>query len=317
MKIAFLDESTISLDGDMDYRSIEKLGDFATFPNLRRSELAARAGDADVIVVNKYQIGAAEMDELRQLKHVAVIATGTNNVDLAAARERGIRVTNVAGYGRYAVPQQAFALILSLAGHVFRYAQDVRNGDWARAETFTLLRYPSFELAGKTVGIIGFGAIGRGTAEIARGFGMNVLAYDMFDFEFPPYMNTPLRELLAQSDVVSIHCPLTPETKNLIGREEFTLMKRSALIVNTARGGILDEEALVWALETGQIAGGGLDVLSEEPPRTNTIWKRTDLNLIVTPHAAWSAREARQRLVDGVARNIEAHIAGIDRNVVA
>lgn len=316
MKIAFLDTSTIDLDGDMDFSGFATIGDYSAWPLTAPEEIVDRGAPMDVLVVNKVVLGRGEIERLPALKHIAVIATGVNNVDLDAARERGIRVTNVSGYGRFIVPQHAFAMILVLAGRVMDYARDVSAGDWGRSSSFTLLRYPTFELAGKTLGIIGFGAIGRGAAEIAQGFRMRVLAHDAFPFEYPPYANQPLETVLRESDIVTIHAPLTDDTRNLIGSREIGLMKRGSLLVNTGRGGIVDETALLKALESGQLAGAGIDVLSEEPPRDNPLIGRDDLNLIITPHSAWSAREARQRLIDGVVENIAAWQKGQNRNVV-
>ncbi|MDA3948201.1 MAG: D-2-hydroxyacid dehydrogenase [Spirochaeta sp.] len=317
MKLVFLDADTIDLDGDMDFSGLPTLGSYTSWPMTSPEELPDHAGDAEAVIVNKVRLGRADMEALPKLKHIAVIATGVDNVDLTAARERGIRVTNVGGYGKYTVPQHAFTLILALADRLIDYAGDVARGDWQQATSFTLLRYPTFELAGKTLGIIGFGAIGRGAAEIATGFRMRVLAHDLFPFEYPPYTNQSLETVLKHADVVTIHAPLTEETRNLIGPDELATMKPGALLVNTGRGGIVDEAALLHSLESGHLGGAALDVLAQEPPQTNPLIGRTDLNLIITPHSAWSAQEARQRLIDGVVANVRAWQQGRDRNVVA
>lgn len=316
MKITFLDESTLSLNGDVDFSQFSSLGEYVAWPLTTPPEVVSHADDSDVLIVNKVRLGKAEIDALPNLKHIAVIATGVDNVDLEAAGARGIRVTNVGGYGRYTVCQHAFALILALTDRVVDYHRDVSKGDWDKSTSFTLLRYPTFELAGKTLGVIGFGAIGRGAARIGEGFGMKVRAYDAFDFEHPPYENEPLDTVLSASDVVTIHAPLTEATRNLIGERELALMRKGSLIVNTGRGGIINEAALLQALESGHIGGAGLDVLETEPPKGNPLVGRTDLNLVITPHSAWSAVEARQRLIDGVAANIQAWQNGADRNVV-
>ncbi len=316
MNIVFLDQGTISLNGDMDFSAVEALGSYTAYGASTAEEALQRCKGADVVITNKVPITRELLEHCPSLRYVAVIATGYNNVDLGAARERGLDVSNVFGYGRYAVPQHAFALLLNLAGQVWRYATDVENGDWATAGSFTLLRYPTWELAGKTLGIVGFGAIGRGSARIAEGFGMKVLAYDAFPFEYPPYDNTDLTEVLERSDAITIHVPLTEETRNLFDSRAFGRMKSHALLVNTARGGIVNEADLLVALRDGQIGGAGLDVLETEPPTDNPLLAAGLPNLIVTPHAAWSAREARQRLIDETARNIAAFAAGKRRNVV-
>lgn len=310
MKIVFLDEATITLENDMNFDSIKSCGELVLHALTSPSEVVERLKGASVAIVNKVQITNEMLEQLPHLKLIAVIATGYNNVDTAAAKTRGIPVTNVFGYGSNTVPQHAFGLILNLASRVCDYARDVQAGDWEAQDSFTLLRYPTFELAGKTLGIIGFGAIGRGTAKIAEGFGMSVLAYDAFPFEHSQYKNTELDHLLKESDIVTIHCPLTDETRDLIGEREFRLMKKTAFIINTARGGIINEPALLRALEQNEIAGAGLDTVAVEPPRKNPLIYREDLNLIVTPHSAWSAKEARQRLIDEVAENIAAFQRG-------
>lgn len=316
MKIQFLDQSTIDLGGDVSFDGLNRLGEYTGFDLTAAEEVAARAAEAEILIVNKVYLGGATLRTLPNLKHIAVIATGYNNVDLQTAGELGITVSNVRGYGRYTVPQHTFALILSLASRVIDYSRDVQQGDWEAQESFTLLRYPTFELAGKTIGIIGFGAIGRGTAGIAEGFGMRVLVNDAGAIDDTRYRNAPLEELLRESDILTVHAPLTEETRDLIGEGELRSMKRSALLINTARGGIVNESALLTALETGEIAGAGVDTLTGEPPRNNPLLYRGDLNLIITPHAAWSAREARQRLIDEVAENIAAFQNGTPRNLV-
>lgn len=321
LKMAFLDRATLDM-GDVDFATLEALGDLRsadyTDPT-DREQLVTHVGDAEAIVVNKVTIDRGAFDAIPGVAHVAVIATGVNNVDLDTARDRAIAVSNVAGYARYAVPQHAFALILALASRTHHYARDVEAGDWAAASGFTLLRYPTFELAGKTLGVVGWGATARTVAQIGAGFGMRVMVWNRRPVEAPPHRVVALNTLLAESDVVTIHVPLAPETAGLIGADELARMKRSALVVNTARGGIVDEAALIAALESGEIAGAGLDVLTEEPPRSSPVPVRAargDLNLIVTPHAAWSAVEARQRLVNEVAANLAAWRRGEQRNRV-
>ncbi|MCG8479456.1 MAG: hypothetical protein MI724_10200, partial [Spirochaetales bacterium] len=201
MKIVFLDEATINLDDDMSYSSLEALGDFRRYDLTAPDQIEERARDAEVVVVNKVPLDGATLAKLPNLQYVAVIATGYNNIDTAAARSRNVPVSNVSGYGRYTVPQHTFALILNLAGKVREYARDVDKGDWAAQDSFTLLRYHTFELHGKTLGIVGFGAIGRGTAAIAEGFGMKVLIHDTFDFEHQHYTNSPLQRLIEEADI--------------------------------------------------------------------------------------------------------------------
>ncbi len=315
MKILFLDESTITL-GDIDFSSLKSLGVYESYENSTEDEAIERAADADCIITNKVPIGIDAVRSLKKLKLVAVIATGYNVVDLKAARDHGLAVCNVPGYAADTVPQHTFALILNLATGAYRYHADVMNGEWARADSFTLLRYHTFELARKTIGIIGFGTIGRGVARIAEAFGMRVLAYDALEIMHEKYGNTPLDILLRESDVVTVHSPLTEETRNLINAKAIAMMKKSAILINTARGGIVNEVALADALNSERIAGAGVDVLTVEPPRDGNPLLNAK-NIIITPHSAWSTREARQRLVDETAENIRAFFEGHARNVVS
>jgi len=314
MKIVFLDESTVTLN-DIDFSCFKSLGDYRAYPNSEGKEVLQRAANADVVIVNKVPMRREIMSQLPQLKLIAVIATGFNNVDTEAARERQITVCNVAGYAANSVPQHVFALILNLATRTHMYDADVKMGKWQSSESFTLLTYPTFELAGKTIGIIGFGAIGRGVARIARGFGMKVVVYDVADAAEGEYRRTDLDTVLGESDVVTLHCPLTERTRGLVDAAAIAKMKHGALLINTARGGIVDEQALADALNSGHIAGAGIDVLVEEPPRSGNVLIDAK-NVLITPHSAWSAVEARQRLVDETAENIKAFAEGRARNVV-
>ena len=315
MNIVFADESTVTL-GDTDFTPLRSLGQYSGYANSTESEIIERASEADVVIANKAPITRTVLESLPKVKLVAVIATGYNNVDVPAAKQRGLCVCNVPGYAAETVPQHAFALILNLATRAYQYHADVLAGAWQRASSFTLLSYPTFELSGKTIGIIGFGAIGRGVAQLATAFGMEVLVYD-------PYAGTPegakaaeLDDLLRRADVVTVHCPLTEDTRNLIDQAALAKMKSSALLINTARGGIVNEEALAEALHAGRLAGAGVDVLTEEPPSSGNVLLSAR-NVILTPHSAWSTVEARQRLVDRTAENIEAFGAGRPQNVVA
>jgi len=245
-----------------------------------------------------------------------VAATGTNNVDLVAARERGVAICNVTGYATPSVVQHVLALMLALTTRVAEHAAAARDGRWAASELFCLLDFPFRELAGKTLGIVGYGELGRGIARVAQALGMSVLIAQRPGGP-PQEGRLPLDELLARSDVVTLHVPLADNTRGLIGARELALMKSDALLIDTARGGIVDEAALVEALRCGRLGGAGVDVLAVEPPRGGSpLLDDPPPNLIVTPHVAWASREARQRLIDEVALNIRAFSEGDERNRV-
>lgn len=315
VRIVFLDDAMYSLDGDVDFGGISSQGDYVHYANSTPDEGVERGRDAHVLITNKAKVTAAAIETGRDLRLVAAAATGYDNVDVQAASARGIPVCNVPGYAENTVPQHAFALVLNLATQAFRYAADVAAGDWEAADGFTLLRYPTFELHGKAIGIIGFGTIGRGVARIAEGFGMRVIAHDALGIADGAYPNTPIDELLRVADVVTVHTPLNDATRNLIDSEAIALMKPSALLINTARGGIVDERALAEALNQGRLAGAGFDVLTSEPPSDGNPLL-TARNALITPHSAWSTREARQNLITRTAENVRAFLAGTPRNIV-
>jgi glycerate dehydrogenase len=270
-----------------------------------------------LVVTNKVVLDRALLASAPRLRLVCVAATGTNNVDLATARELGIAVTNVTGYATASVVQHVFAVMLAHAARLFEYRQSVGEGAWARSDQFCLLDHPIRELAGRTLGIVGYGALGQAVAKIAEAFGMRLLIAERPSGPHEPG-RTPLAELLAHSDVVSLHVPLAENTRNLIGAAELARMRPDALLINTARGGIVDEAALAKALRAGRLGGAAVDVLSIEPPRLGNPLLAPDIpNLIVTPHIAWASREARQRLIDEVAENIAAYQEGKVRNRVA
>lgn len=279
------------------------------------SNALERLQDADVAISNKFVLDAALLAQLPKLKLICVAATGINNIDLAAAAVQGIVVTNVTGYATASVVEHVFALILSLQRRLSEQHQAARTL-WARQSGFSVLDYPTCELQAKTLGIVGYGELGRAVANIGTALGMRILIAQRPGGD-DRSNRTPLDELLRLADVVSLHCPLTPATRGLIGMRELALMKSTALLINTARGGIVDEHALSMALQTNQLGGAGVDVLIEEPPRHgNPLLEVQSPNLIVTPHVAWASREARQRLVDGLTANIHAYGQGIERNRV-
>lgn len=279
-------------------------------------QLAGRVAGADIVVTNKVVLDAAALDAAVKLRLVCVAATGTDNVDLQYARRRDIGVCNVRGYATPSVVQHVLLLMLGLLRNSKAYQQAVAAGDWQRSAQFCLLDYPLEELGGKTLGIIGYGELGQAVAQTAQHFGMKVLIAQRLHGA-PQPGRVPLAELLPQVDVLSLHCPLSAETRNLIGARELALLKPSAILVNTARGGIIDETALLAALREQRLAGAGLDVLHSEPPRNGNALLDANLpNLIVTPHIAWASRQARQRLLDGVVANIRAHLAQQPVNLV-
>ncbi len=316
MNGVFLDVNSIDND-DLDLSPLQDLQiDWRFYPITTAWELDDRIACAELVVSNKVRIDRASLNKASALRLLCVAATGTNNVDLDAARERGIAVTNVSGYATPAVVQHVYALILALSTRLIEFRRLVVAGRWQHSKHFCLLDYPIRELAGKTLGIVGYGELGSAVGRVAEAFGMQVLVSQRPGGETKPG-RLPLRDLLPQVDVLSLHCPLTPNTHKLIGSREFTMMKSSALLINTARGGIVDEAALVTALKEGRIAGAGIDVLSAEPPEMgNPLLEPGIPHLIVTPHIAWASRESRQRLLDELACNIEAFLHGRARNRV-
>ncbi len=272
--------------------------------------------DVEVVVSNKVILDRGVLQQAGRLKLICVAATGTNNVDLEAAAELGIAVTNVAGYATPSVVQWVFTHLLALKSRLLEHHVAVRCGDWQRSPQFTVLDYPFAELSGKTMGIVGYGTLGRAVAKVAEAFGMRVVICQRLVGE-PVEGRVSLNELLPQVDVLSLHCPLSDATRNLIGAEELALMRSDAILINTARGGVVDEAALAYALREEQIAGAGVDVLSSEPPSAdNPLLASGVPHLIVTPHVAWASCESRQRLVDELAANIQAFLAGNSRNRV-
>ena len=279
------------------------------------AEAALRLQDASIAVTNKFVVDAALFARTPRLRLICVAATGTNNVDLSAACERGIAVANVPGYATPSVVEHVFALILSLQRRLSEQEHAARSL-WAHQRNFCIADFPTRELHGKTLGIIGYGELGQSVAAIGRAFGMQVLVAQRPGGD-DRSGRVPLEELLRASDVVSLHCPLTANTRGLITARELALMKTTALLINTARGGIVDEQALMAALQNGRLGGAGIDVLREEPPRHGSPLLLARLpNLIVTPHVAWASCEARQRLVDELTANIVAFLKGEARNRV-
>ncbi len=317
MTAVFLDRDSLNHD-DLDFSSLQStLADWRFYADTQPEQTASRIADAEVVVSNKVMLDEAALDAAPKLKLIAIAATGTNNVDLNVAARRGISVCNIRRYATPSVVQHVFALLLSLTRHLNDYQAAVRRGDWQRSGQFCLLDYPIRELGDLTLGIIGYGELGRAVADTAeRAFGMRVLLAQRPGGPAQPG-RIALHELLPQLDVLSLHCPLTAETRGLIGREQLALMKPDALLINAARGGIVDEAALATALLGGKLGGAGIDVLSEEPPTADSPLLQQALpNLIVTPHIAWASRQSRQRLLDQLAENIAAFVAGRPQNLV-
>ncbi|MHB8473517.1 MAG: 2-hydroxyacid dehydrogenase [Gammaproteobacteria bacterium] len=312
----FLDRDTVDR-GDLDLGPLAAaLPDWRLHDFSRPAQVAERLAEASVAVTNKVLLDAMTLAAAPALRLICVTATGTNNVDLEAARQCGITVCNVRGYATPAVVQHVFALILALTTRLFDYQRDVTAGRWQDSPYFCLLDHPIRELAGRSLGIVGYGELGRAVAHVAGAFGMRVLIAQ--SRVGPPCAERlPLDELLTTVDVVSLHTPLTPQTRGMIGAPQLALMKADALLINTARGGLIDEWALADALRAGRLGGAGIDVLAEEPPHSDSPLLAADIpNLIVTPHIAWASREARQRVVNEIAANVQAFLAGTPRNVV-
>jgi glycerate dehydrogenase len=316
MKIIVLDGYTLN-PGDLTWDDLEALGECLIYDRSAPEQIIPRAIEAEIILTNKTVLSAKTIGSLMKLKHISVLATGYNIVDIEAARERGIPVSNVPSYGTESVAQMVFAHLLNLTQNVAHHAQTVQEKQWSSCPDFCYWITPLVELQGLTMGIVGFGRIGRATAKLAQAFGMKVIAYDITSPSGMPEgcEMVKLDDIFRKADVISLHCPLTPDTANLINKQRLALMKPTAFLINTSRGPLIDEQALADALNSERLAGAGLDVLSIEP-----VTKHNPLlaakNCFITPHIAWATQAARKRLLQVTIDNVTAFLAGKPQNVV-
>ncbi|WP_320170439.1 D-2-hydroxyacid dehydrogenase [Maridesulfovibrio sp.] len=317
MRIVILDGYTVN-PGDNPWTELEKLGDLTVYDRTDQDEVLERAADAEIILTNKTLLTAEIINSLPKLSFIGVLATGYNVVDLGAAAERKIPVCNVPGYSPPSVAQHVFALLLEFTNRVSMHDLAVKNGEWATQEDFCFWKSPLLELAGKKMGVVGFGGIGQMVGTIAHGFGMEVLAYAPRPKQAPPYAPfrfAGLEELFREADVISLHCPLTADNERFINRDMLESMKSTAILINTARGPLIDEAALAEALCKGKIAGAALDVVEEEPMLPGNPLSGAP-NLIITPHIAWATLEARSRLTSIMVGNVASYLRGKPKNVV-
>jgi glycerate dehydrogenase len=316
MKIVVLDGYALN-PGDLSWERMKSLGETQIWDRTDEKDIVLRAKGAHVLITNKTPLTKETIDSLPELRYIGVLATGYNVVDIKAAKEKGIPVTNIPTYGTDSVAQMVFAHILHLTQHVAEHSDSVKKGDWTSCPVFCYWHYPMIELAGKTIGIVGFGRIGRKVAEIAKAFSMNVIAYDAFASSMTSSIATfvDIETLFSQADIVTLHCPLFPETEKIVNEKHLSMMKCSAFLINTSRGPLVNEEALAKALNDGTIAAAGLDVVSTEPilPDNPLFYAK---NCFITPHIAWATFDARRRLLDISADNIVAFLDQKPVNVV-
>ena len=317
MKITVLDGFALN-PGDLSWEDFQALGETTIHERTAGSQVLERSEGAEVLLTNKTPLRREVLEQLPKLKYIGVLATGYNVVDVESAKERGIIVTNVPSYSTESVAQMVFALLLELARRTGHHSDEVHRGRWTASPDFCFWDTPQIELAEKTLGIVGFGRIGRAVARIAHAFGMRVLATSRTMTEppeFPGFEWRDLDGLFRESDVVSLHCPLLPTTEGLVNRKRLALMKRGSFLINTSRGGLVVEEDLAAVLEEGRIAGAGIDVASSEPPGRE--WPlRGAGNLVVTPHLAWATKEARERLMQIAVENLQSYLKGTPKNLV-
>jgi glycerate dehydrogenase len=316
-RIVFLERNTI----DAEFRRPQFDHEWIEYGETERGQLVERLLDATIAICNKLPLREPELSQLPKLKLITVAATGVDNIDLSYCKRRGIAVCNTRNYAKHSLPEHVLLMMLALRKNLIAYIQDVRDGKWQQAKQFCLLEHTIHDLHGSKMGIIGYGSLGKAVAVLAGSIGMQVLVAERKHATTTREGRTEFGEVLRLSDVLTLHCPLTEETRNLIDAEEFQMMKREAILINTARGGLVREAALVEALRAGVIAGAAFDVLSEEPPRQGNILLEQDLpnlpNLIVTPHVAWASKEAMQTLADQLIDNIEGFIVGDTKNLVS
>lgn len=317
MKIVVLDGYTLN-PGDISWEGMEAFGEVTVYDRTKAEDVVERIGDAEVVYTNKTPITKETMDACPNMKFIGVLATGYNIVDIAAAKEKGIPVSNIPTYGTAAVSQFAIALLLELCHHIGEHSDAVKAGEWTSNPDWCFWKYPLVELAGKNMGIIGFGRIGQDTGKIAQALGMKVLAYDAFkrpELESGTCKYVDLDTLLAQSDVISLHCPLFPDTEGIINKDTIAKMKDGVMIINDSRGPLIVEQDLRDALDSGKVAGAALDVVSTEPIQMDNPLLGAK-NVILTPHIAWAPKESRQRLMDIAVDNLKCYVDGKPQNVV-
>lgn len=317
MKIVVLDGYTLN-PGDLSWNGLHQLGQLTVYERTSEEMVLERIGDAEAVFTNKTPITSEVIENSPNLKFIGVLATGYNVVDVKAARSAGITVSNIPTYGTDAVAQYTIALLLEICHHVGAHADCVKRGEWTSSPDWCFWKFPLIELAGKTMGIIGFGKIGQGTAKIAQALGMNILAYDAFrrpELESGTCHYTELDELLSESDVVVLHCPLFPDTQGIINRDTISKMKDGVMIINDSRGPLIVEEDLRDALISGKVAGAAVDVVSEEPISPDNPLLHAP-NMIITPHMAWAPKESRQRLMNLAVENLKAFLEDAPVNVV-
>ncbi len=316
MKIVILDSETVSRGGDVSLEGITSLGEAQVYGYTPNEEVADKIGDADAVICNKCLVTEEVFAKCKNLKYVGLFATGYNNVDLKAADRHGAVVCNVPAYSTDSVAQHTFALILNHFNKIRAYADTVDNGDWVNYKLFTYFYIPTYELKGMTIGIVGYGSIGRRVAEIARVFGMKVLTFTRSPEKVGDGAEAvSLDRLLRESDVVTMHCPLTDTTREMINKDALAKMKPTAYFVNTARGGVVNEQELADALNDGVIAGAGIDTLTFEPMRADCPLRNAK-NITITPHIAWAPKQTRERLLETVAENLRKWRDGQPQNVV-
>jgi glycerate dehydrogenase len=317
MKIVILDGHAIN-PGDLNWGALQELGELEVFDRTSESDIVARARDADILLTTRTPISAATITQLKRLRYIGVVFTGYDQIDLKAARDHNIVVTNVPTYGSASVAQLVFALLLELCHHVALHSEATHAGEWSRSPDFSFWKTPLVELQGKTMGIVGLGQIGRHVGEIARAMGMRVIASDMSRNDtpnWPGFRWCDLDELMAAADVVSLHCPLLPQTRGIINAASLSKMEPGGFLINTSRGPLIVEQDLADALDEGRLAGAGVDVLAHEPPSPDNPLLHAK-NCIVTPHIAWATKEARMRLVETAVANLKAFLQGHQVNVV-
>ena len=316
MKIVILDGYTAN-PGDLSWKALEEMGALTVYERTKPEETIDRAKDAEVVLTNKVLLKRQEIEQLPKLRYIGVLATGYNVVDLEAAREHGIIVTNVPAYSTLSVAQMVFSHLLTVTNHTEHYARQNREGKWTASPDFSYMDMPVTELAGKTFGIVGLGNIGQRVAMIAAAFDMSVVAYTSKPVDqLPPYIQKKtLDEVLAESDVLSLHCPLTLDTQHLVNRQTLQKMKPSAILINTGRGPLISDQDVADALNNNRLKAFCADVLTEEPPKADNPLLRCE-NAYITPHIAWASSEARVRLLDVAINNVRAFLDGKPQNVV-